>query len=127
MSDTNPIFLYFTGGIGSCVGVLVVLYNLVAVVLYLREETDGRSSGVALTSWAIGTLSVLVWWVPCVGGAAALLAMLISRIERGRIYRDEAPLAGATPVRMANLNGATALALQAGLMVVLLASWLVGA
>src|SRR5687767_4152456 len=97
MTDSNPVFLYFTGGIGSCVGFLVVLYNLMAIVLYQREDTEGRSSALALTAWGIGMLSVLLWWMPCVGGLAALLAMTISRIERGRIYRDEAPLAGATP------------------------------
>ncbi|MEQ1566575.1 MAG: hypothetical protein ABMA64_13115 [Myxococcota bacterium] len=126
MGSTNWILLYFTGGLGSCVGVLVVLYNLVAVVLYLREETEGNSSALALTAWAIGVLAMLLWWAPCVGGVAALLAMTISRIERGRIYRDEAPLAGSTPMRMANTNGSTALILQVGACVTLAASVLLG-
>lgn len=126
MEGVNLVFLYFTGGMGSCVGLLVVLYNLVAAALYLREETEGRSSGLALTAWAIGVLATLIWWLPCVGGMAALLAVLVARMERGRIYRDLSPLAGATPVRMANGNGSVALVLHSILMFSLLASWLLG-
>jgi hypothetical protein len=126
MDGVNLVFLYLTGSMGSCVGVLVLLYNLISVVLYLREETEGRSSGVAIAAWAIGVLATLIWWLPCVGGLAALLAVLVARMERGRIYRDQAPLAGATPVRMAHGNGNIALVLHSILMFSLLASWLLG-
>jgi hypothetical protein len=126
MGLVNPTLVIFTLVIGSAMGVVVVLYNLVAVALYLREETEGRSSALALTAWAIGVLALLLWWMPCVGGIAALLAMTVSRIERGRIYRDEAPLAGATPVRMANTDGSTALLLHTGIWVAGLASVLLG-
>lgn len=126
MSDSNPVFLYFTLGGGSCLGVLVLLYNLVSVVLYLREDNESRSSALAITAWGMGVLAMLLWFLPCVGGAAGLLAMTVARIERGRIYRDQAPLAGATPVRMANTNGTLAVVLQSGVLVSLLLTWIVG-
>ena len=126
MDGANLVFLYFTGAMGSCVGVLVALYNLIAAVLFLREETEGHSSTLALTAWAIGVLATMIWWLPCVGGMAALLSILVARMERARIYRDQSPLAGATPVRMAHGNGSVALVLQSILLFSLLASWLFG-
>lgn len=126
MDGANLVFLYLTGGIGSCVGVVVVLYNLIAAALYMREETEGRSSAMAITSWAIGMLAMFVWWLPCVGGIAGLLAVAVSRLERGRIYRDESSLAGATPVRMGYVNGGMALILQLVLLISMVASWLLG-
>ena len=126
MDGANLGFLYLTGGIGSCVGVVVVLYNLIAAALYMREETEGRSSALAITSWAIGMLAMFVWWLPCVGGIAGLLAMIVSRYERGRIYRDESGLAGATPVRMGYVNGGMALILHFALWIALFASWALG-
>jgi len=126
MDGANLVFLYLTGGIGSCVGIVVILYNLIAAALYLREETEGRSSGLAITSWAIGMLAMLVWWLPCVGGLAGLLAVLVSRYERGRIYRDESSLAGATPVRMGYVNGGMAVILHVLMFAGVLGSWLLG-
>jgi hypothetical protein len=126
MDGSNFVLLWLTGGLGSCLGVVALLYNLVAAVLYSREETEGRSSGISITSWAIGLLAMLLWWLPCVGGAAALFALAVGYYERSRIYRDQASLASATPVRMGISNGSLALLLQAVLWVALLVSWLVG-
>lgn len=126
MDGANLVFLYLTGGIGSCVGIVVVLYNLIAAALYMREETEGRSSAMAITSWAIGMLAMFVWWLPCVGGVAGLLAVLVSRMERGRIYRDESSLAGATPVRMGYVNGGMATILHVVMWISLFGSWLLG-
>ncbi|MEQ1503146.1 MAG: hypothetical protein ABMB14_12990 [Myxococcota bacterium] len=122
-AGANHVLLYFTGGIGSCMLVLVVLYNLVAVALYLREETEGRSSAMAIVAWAMGVLSTLLWWMPCVGGIAGMFAVVVSRLERGRIYRDESSLAGATPVRMGSVNGWLAIAMHSVLMLALVSSW----
>lgn len=124
--SSNFVLLYLTGGIGSCVGLVVVLYNLVAAVLYMREETEGRSSSVAITAWAIGVLATLLWWLPCVGGIAGMVAIVVARLERGRIYRDQSSLAGATPVRMGIVNGTMALAMHAVMWLALLTSWLFG-
>lgn len=100
------------GSIGSCVGLMLLLYNLVSFGLFLRESTDGSSSGLARGAWVAGTIAVFLWWMPCVGAAVALVAVVASRIERNRIFRDEAPLAGVTPIRLANLDGILVLGLQ---------------
>lgn len=108
----NLVLLYLTGGVGSCLGMILLLYNLVAAVLFLREDTEEGSSGMAKAAWAVGLMSLFLWWMPCVGAVVALVAIVLARIERGRIFRDEAPLAGATPVRMGNVDGGIALLLQ---------------
>jgi hypothetical protein len=99
-------------GIGSCFVALLLVYNLVTAILYLREDTDGASSGLAKAAWATGVLAVLGWWFPCVGTLIAIAAILLARVENGRIYRDEASLSGATPVRMAQIDGWIVLLVQ---------------
>ncbi|MEZ4236732.1 MAG: hypothetical protein R3F59_11370 [Myxococcota bacterium] len=122
----NYVLVWLTGGIGSCLGVVVLLYNAVAAVLFSREETEGRASSLSITCWAIGVLAMLLWWLPCVGGAAGLFSMVVGYFERGRIYRDQSSLASATPVRMGISNGALAVVLHSVLMLVMLVSWLFG-
>ncbi len=121
----NLVLLYLAGGVGSCLGMLLLLYNLVAAVLFLREETEGSSSGLAKAAWALGLVALFLWWAPCLGSMVALVAMVVARIERGRIYRDESSLAGATPVRMGNVNGGVALLLQLFVLLSALGSFLV--
>jgi len=108
----QPLFLYVAAGLGSCVGLVLLMYNVVAAVLFMREEGDGVSSGLAKAAWATGVFALFTWAVPCVGLLVALTAVVLGRVERGRIYRDESSLAGATPVRMASVNGGVALAMQ---------------
>ena len=117
----NAILLWVSGGMGSCVGLVVLLYNLVTAVLFLREETEGTSSGLAKAAWALGLLALFLWWMPCVGGLLAVVAIVVARVERGRIYRDESSLAGATPVRMGSFDGAVAVLLQILMFVGMLA------
>jgi hypothetical protein len=123
----NAILMYVSGGLGSCLGVVVLLYNLVTALLFLREETEGTSSGLAKAAWALGLLAMFVWWMPCVGGVVAIAAIVVARVERGRIYRDESSLAGATPVRMGSVDGTVALLLQClvfiGALSGVLAAW----
>ena len=120
----NMVFLYVTGGIGSCVGSILLLYNVVAGVLFMREETEGSSGGLAKAAWAVGLLALFMWWIPCIGSVAAIAAIIISRVERGRIYRDESSLAGATPVRMGSVNGGVALLIQVMAVIGILATML---
>ena len=100
------------GAIGSCFVAILLLYNLVTAILYLREDTDGVASGLAKAAWATGVLAVLGWWFPCVGTLIAIGAIVLGRMERGRIYRDEASLAGSTPIRMAQIDGWVVLVVQ---------------
>lgn len=122
----NALFLYVSSGIGSCMGLILLLYNVVVALLFMREETEGSSSGLAKASWALGLLALFLWWLPCLGSVVALVAIAVSRVERGRIYRDESSLAGATPVRMGSVNGSVALLLQVLLFIGILASLLGG-
>lgn len=112
MTSTNLGFLYGAGGIGSCLVALLLLYNLVVAVMFLREETDGVSSPMAKAAWAVGVLAVLGWWFPCVGAIFAIGAIVLAQIERGRIYRDESSLAGSTPIRMGRIDGIVVLIVQ---------------
>ena len=120
--SANLVLLYLAGGVGSCLGMLLLLYNLVAAVLFLREDTEESSSGLAKAAWGLGLLAVFLWWTPCFGSLLAIVAMILARVERGRIFRDEAPLAGATPVRMGNVDGGITLLLQFLLFVGIVAS-----
>ncbi len=112
MSGANLGFMYGAGGIGSCLVALLLLYNLVVAVMFLREETDGVSSPMAKATWAVGVLAVLGWWFPCVGAIFAIVAIVLAQIERGRIYRDESSLAGSTPIRMGRIDGIVVLIVQ---------------
>ena len=128
MLTANLIFLYVSAGIGSCLSMILLLYNVVAGVLFLREDTgDERAGGLAKAAWALGLVALLAWPLPCVGSLLAISAMVISRVERGRIYRDESSLAGATPVRMGSVNGGVALMIQFFAMAGLLVGVLTGA
>jgi hypothetical protein len=104
--------LYGAGGIGSCLVALLLLYNLVSAVLFLREETDGVASPMAKAAWAVGVLAVLGWWFPCVGAVLAIAAIVLAQVERGRIYRDESTFAGSTPIRMGRIDGIIVLIVQ---------------
>lgn len=100
------------GAAGSCFGLLLLLYNVLSFALFLRESTEGSSSGLARASWAAGILALFLWWLPCGGALIALVAIGTSRMERGRIFRDESPLAGVTPIRLGSMNGVLVLGLQ---------------
>ncbi len=126
MQSANLVFLYVGAGLGSCLGFALLLYNLVAGVLFMREETEGSSSGMAKVAWALGIVALLAWPAPCIGALIAIAAMVISRVERGRIYRDESSLAGATPVRMGSVNGSIALLIQVLVLSSVVASFLMG-
>ncbi|MBX2796238.1 MAG: hypothetical protein KTR31_01175 [Myxococcales bacterium] len=127
MADFNPIFLYGGYGLGSCLGFVLLIYNLVAGVLFLREDTEGSASGLAKASWALGVMALFAWPLMCFGLPFALGAMLTSRIERRRIYRGDASLAGATPVRMGSINGSLSLLMQFGLVLAAVVGMLTGA
>lgn len=117
-------FIYVAGTLGSCIGILLFLYNVVGVVSFLREDTGGESASMlSKGAWAIGFLSLLLG--PC-AWFGALLALILARVERGRIYAEKSPLAGATPCRMASVNGGLVLVIWAIFTAGILASWLAG-
>ena len=124
-SSTNVLFLVISGTIGVVVTGVLLLYNVVAAVLFLRETGDGESSGLARAAWALGIGSLASWCLPCVGTGLAIGAVVVAQIERVRIYRDQSTIAGATPVRMGSVNGWASLVLQFLLLLSLVAGALV--
>ncbi|MCB9676642.1 MAG: hypothetical protein H6737_16110 [Alphaproteobacteria bacterium] len=105
-AGTSFFILYLFVGVGQCITVLLGLYNLVAIVGVMRSEDEGSASGMAKGAWATGCLSAVL--IPC-APLLSLVAIILSRIEIGRVYRDESPLASATPARMGSVNGGVAL------------------
>jgi hypothetical protein len=126
LAGANWMFFSIAAGLGSCIGMLLLAYNVIAVAMFMREDTDGASSGMAKAAWGVGVLSLFFSMTPCFGVLLPLVAIILSRVERGRIYRDESPLAGATPVRMGSVNGGVALLIwlitTAGMMASMLIS-----
>lgn len=115
-------FMYVAGTMGSCIGILLFLYNVVGVISFLREDTGGESASMlSKAAWAIGFLSGLLG--PC-AWFGALLALILARVERGRIYAEKSPLAGATPCRMASVNGGMILVIWAVFTAGAVATWL---
>ncbi len=115
------------GSLGSCFGLLVFLYNVLSFALFLREATEGTSSGLARAAWGFGLLALFLWWLPCGGAVLALVAIVASRIERGRIFRDESALAGVTPIRLGNFNAIMVLGLQLVMVVAMAVAVIDGA
>jgi hypothetical protein len=106
-ADAGSYFiLYLFGGVGNCVVMLLALYNVIALVGVMRSDDEGASSGLAKGAWGMGCLSVVFF--PC-APILSIVAMILSRLEIGRVYRDESPLASATPARMGSVNGGVAL------------------
>jgi len=111
LAGANWMFFSLAASIGSCIAMLLLGYNLIAAVMFMREESEGTSSGLAKAAWAVGLIALFFSMTPCLGGLLPLVAIILARVERGRIYRDESPLAGATPVRMGSVNGGVAMLL----------------
>ena len=111
------VILYVSSGIGSCAWVALLLYNLVALIGFFRESTEGSASMLSKAAWAVGFFSFLLGPCAWFGG---LVAIVLASVERRRIYQDKSSFASATPCRHASVNGwviigLTALMFGAGL------------
>jgi hypothetical protein len=126
MEPASSVLLYVPAVVGWSAALLLVIYNVVALFLFLYERADRGASGLAVLSWVAGLLAVLGWCAPCLGGMLALTALAVARHERIKIYRGRSPLAGATPVRLATLDGSAALVLHAGGWVAAAVYWFAG-
>ena len=51
----------------------------------------GDLSGMAKASWALGLLALFLWWMPCVGGAVTIAAIVVARLERPDLPRRVEP------------------------------------
>jgi hypothetical protein len=103
---TSFFILYLFSGVGNCVIFLLGLYNLIALIGVMRSEDEVGASGLAKGAWGVGCLAAVLF--PC-APLLSLIAIVLSRVEISRVYRDESPLASATPARMGSVNGGVAL------------------
>jgi hypothetical protein len=100
----NWTYWALSAGLASCIGTTLLAYNAIALVMFMREDSEGPASGLAKGAWAVGLTSLFLSGLPCLGVFLPFIAIILGRIERGRIYRDDSPLSGATPVRMGTVN-----------------------
>lgn len=105
-SGMPSMFIFgLSASVGSCIFLLLVLYNLVALIGVMRSDDEVGASGLAKAAWGVGFLSVI--FITC-SPLLSLIAVVLSRVEIGRVYRDESPLASATPARMGSVNAGVA-------------------
>ena len=102
VEGTSYVLAYIGGGIGWCVIMLLILLNLWNLISMMREKSDESASAMAKAAWAVGFASMFLG--PC-GWFTALVAIVLAKIETGRIYRGESSIRSATPARMASING----------------------
>ena len=104
----NAFFLlYASSGFGSCIWFLLMFYNLIALIQYMRSDTDGETaSGLSKAAWAVGFFSFLLG--PCMW-FGAVIALIMARVERGRIYDERSSFASGTPATMGSINGGVTL------------------
>ena len=108
----NGFFLlWVSSGMGSCIWVILVIYNLISLIGHMRADHDGETaSGLSKGAWAVGFFSFLLGPCACLG---AITALIIANIERGRIYEEASSVASSTPCSMASINGGVVLLLCA--------------
>lgn len=113
--------LWFAGGLGSCLWLVQLMYNAVALFSYVRSKGDEHASGLAMGAWALGFVSFLLGPCAPVGG---VVAMVVAAVERQRIFQDKSPFASAIPCRHASVNGTFTLLLWVTFVAGALGAWL---
>jgi hypothetical protein len=108
----NGFFLlYVSSGMGSCIWMILVFYNLISLVGFMRSDTGGESASVlSKLAWAVGFFSFMLG--PC-AWLGAVAALIMAKVERGRIYEEASTVASSTPCSMASINGGVTLVLCA--------------
>jgi hypothetical protein len=106
----NEFFLlWVSSGMGSCIWMILVFYNLISLVGFMRSDTGGESaSGLSKAAWAIGFFSFMLGPCACLG---AIGALVMAKVERERIYAETSTVASSTPCSMASINGGVTLIL----------------
>lgn len=98
--NSQTLLLGIQGATWLCVGALLLIYNLVAVVKYLREDSEESASGLAWAAFVLGLLSI----TPACGCFLAAIPWGIASYERSRIYKGDASLRGAGLTRAGGLT-----------------------
>lgn len=98
--------IFWASSTTCCVFSMMFFYNLYGGAQFRREEHDEKASSLSMAAWGIGLLAYLPL---CCPGLLAVVAILMSWVERRRIYSDRSTLASSTPARMGSINGIMAL------------------
>jgi len=119
----NGFFLlWVSSGLGSCIWIILVFYNLISLISHMRADYDGESaSALSKIAWAVGFFSFMLG--PC-ASLGAIAALIMANIERGRIYEEASSVASATPCSMASINGGVILLLTVLMMAGSLSTYL---
>lgn len=114
--------LWLSIGATSCFAILLLGYNLSGVVSLVRDKRDERpASPMSLVAWGLSIASLFLG--PC-GFLTALIALLLARIESGRIFAEQSSMRSTGPVHMANVNAAMAIVLLVVAMMAFVFSYL---
>jgi hypothetical protein len=118
--EVSYLFLYVGSFLGSCMWMALLGYNAMGLFSFMREDTEGEvASPLAKAAWAISFASFLLG--PCAWFGASC-ALILVRMERGRMYSEKSSLAGATPCRIAGINAGITLMMWAAITVGLVAT-----
>ena len=98
--------IFWASSTTCCVFSVMFVYNLYGGAQFRREEHDEKASSLSMAAWGIGLLAYLPL---CCPGLLAVVAIVMSWVERQRIYSDRSTLASSTPARMGTINGVMAL------------------
>ena len=66
----NWTYWALSAGLASCIGTTLLAYNAIALVMFMREDSEGPASGLAKGAWAVGLASLLLSGLPASAGAA---------------------------------------------------------
>ena len=121
IASANLTVLWLASGFGSCLWFVMLGYNAVALVGYLRYKGDDVASGLSKGAWALGFLSFLLG--PC-SWLGALAAIVLASVERNRIFQDKSTFASAIPCRHAQVNGTFTLVIWGAFLLGALGAWL---
>ena len=114
--------IWLTIGATSCFGLLLLVYNVFGVVSLIRDKRDERpASPMSLAAWGVSLASLFLG--PC-ALIPALLALVLARVESGRIFAEQSSMRSTGPVHMANVNAAIAIVLAVVYSLMVLFSFL---
>lgn len=108
--EPQSICMYAGGGIGACLTAVLLLSNAMSAFRYFTREGDEPASPMSLAAWALS----LAWLIlgPC-GFLTSVIALVLARIERAKVFRQEASPWTMLPCSTATTNSIMSLAIMA--------------
>ena len=105
-APTGAGALLIVGGIGGCFSLILVAYNLIVLIGFLRESAKDKPSTISIVAWVVSLVSVSLG--PC-GFVVGLVSFFVARYEQGRIYNEESTVRSTTPCEIASMNAIVAI------------------